>query len=52
MLGLIVLAVILFLVFGGIGFIYNPLFLILAAVLLFVALGGGYYGRGRGNWNR
>lgn len=49
MLGLLLLALLLILLFGGLGFYVSPLFLIVLAVVLVLALGGGVYrGRGRG----
>lgn len=50
MLAVLILALILVLLFGGLGFLYNPLFWIIAIVFLLLAAGGGYYGRGRGYW--
>jgi len=46
MIALLALAVLLVLLFGGLGVAVSPLFFILVVVLLVLALGGGYYGRG------
>lgn len=49
MLGLLLLALLIILLFGGLGLYVSPLFLIVLAVVLVLALGGGVYGgRGRG----
>jgi hypothetical protein len=49
MLGLLLLALLLILLFGALGFYISPLFLIILAVVLVIAVGGGMYsGRGRG----
>ena len=49
MVGLLLLALLLVLLFGGLGVYVSPLFLIVLAVVLVLALGGGVYsGRGRG----
>lgn len=47
MLALLVFAVLLILLFGGLGVAVSPLFFILLVLVLVLALGGGYYGRGR-----
>jgi len=45
-LALLALAVLLVLLFGGLGVAVSPLFFILVVLLVILALGGGYYGRG------
>jgi hypothetical protein len=47
MITLLVLALLLILLFGGLGVAVSPLFFILLLVVLFLALSGGFYGRGR-----
>jgi hypothetical protein len=49
-LALLVLAILLVLLFGGLGVAVSPLFFILLVVLVILALGGGVFGRGRGHW--
>ena len=50
MLALLVVAILLILLFGGLGVAVSPLFFVLLVVLVFLALGGGFYGLGRGRW--
>lgn len=47
---LILLAIILFLLFGGLGILYNPLFFLALILVVLLAVGGGYWGRGRASW--
>jgi hypothetical protein len=49
MVGLLILALLLVLLFGGLGFYASPLFFIgLVLAVLFLVGGGVYGGRGRG----
>jgi len=48
MIGLLLVALLFILLFGGLGVAVSPLFFILLVVVLALALGGGYYGRGHG----
>ena len=48
MLGLLLVALLLILLFGGLGFYVSPLFLIALLVVLLLLGGGVYTGRGRG----
>ena len=47
MLALLLLGLLFVLLFGGLGVAVSPLFFILLLVVLFLALSGGFYGRGR-----
>ena len=47
MLRILIVALLLFLIFGTLGFAVSPLFFILLVLLLAFTWGGGYYGRGR-----
>jgi hypothetical protein len=42
----LLIALLLILLFGGLGVAISPLFFILLALVLIIALAGGYYGRG------
>ena len=42
MIGLLLLAVLFILLFGGMGFYISPLFFILLVIVLILSLGGGY----------
>jgi len=46
MLALLLIALLFILLFGGLGIAVSPLFFILLVVVLILALGGGFYGRG------
>ena len=48
MLALLLIALLFIVLFGGLGVAVSPLFFILLVVVLVLALGGGFYGRG--NW--
>lgn len=48
MIGLLLIGLLLILLFGGLGVAVSPLFFILLVVVLVLALGGGFYGRGHG----
>jgi len=48
MLALLLIALLFIVLFGGLGLAVSPLFFLLLVVVLVVALGGGFYGRGRG----
>lgn len=47
---LLLIALILFLLFGGLGILYNPLFFLALILVVLLAVGGGYAGRGRYGW--
>lgn len=47
MLFLLLLAILLIFLFGGLGATVSPLFFIALVLVLFLALGGGWYGRHR-----
>jgi hypothetical protein len=47
MLLFLLVAILLLALFGGLGVVVSPLFFILLVLVLFLALGGGFYGRGR-----
>jgi hypothetical protein len=47
MITVLLLALLLILLFGGLGVWVSPLFFILLVILLVMALSGGFYGRGR-----
>lgn len=47
MLFFLLAAILLLALFGGLGVAVSPLFFILLVLVLFLALGGGFYGRGR-----
>ena len=46
MLALLLIALLFILLFGGLGVAVSPLFFVALAVVLLLALYGGYYGRG------
>jgi hypothetical protein len=46
MLLALLFVILLLALFGGLGALVHPLFFILLAVVLVLALGGGFYGRG------
>jgi len=46
MIALLLVALLFILLFGGLGIAVSPLFFILLVVVLILALGGGFYGRG------
>jgi hypothetical protein len=48
MIGILLLAVVLILLFGGLGIAVSPMFLLVGLVLVLLFAGGGYVGRGRG----
>ncbi len=47
MLALLLVALLFIVLFGGLGVAVSPLFFLLLVVVLVLALGGGFYGRGR-----
>jgi len=47
MLFILLFALLLILLFGGLGVAISPLFFILLILLLILAMSGGYFGRGR-----
>ena len=47
MLRILIVALLLFLICGTLGYAVSPLFFILLVLLLVVTWGGGRYGRGR-----
>jgi len=47
MIGLLLLALLFIVLFGGLGVAVSPLFFILLVLVVLFALGGGYWGRGR-----
>ncbi len=47
MIGLLLLALLFILLFGGMGFYISPLFFILLVIVLILSLGGGYGYRDR-----
>lgn len=46
MLALLLIALLFILLFGGLGVAVSPLFFIALVIVLLLAMGGGYYGRG------
>lgn len=46
MVGLLLIALLFIVLFGGLGVAVSPLFFLLLVVVLVLALGGGLYGRG------
>jgi len=47
MIAVLLIALLLILLFGGLGVAVSPLFFVLLVLVLLPALGGGFYGRGR-----
>lgn len=49
-MALLLLALVLLILFGGLGILYNPLFFLALILVVLLAVSGGYWGHGRYGW--